>query len=314
MPARVDAAPMPSLREPIRHGATRDEPGQAGRHCLVGRTAPQACRRNAVMNPQFGRTAALKAVLWTTGSTYIGYVLGLLINVVIARRLDADDFGRYAYLVWLSGVLVTIANNGLMTTGIKFISETLGKNAPHEAGNIYAWLLRLQPACTGLVVMAFLIAMPWILPSGWSDRLIVFAAAVLISFTFKARAMFNTSIAKGYGRFTAEAITSTVALTFNAAVAAVLALVRAPLEAYAALFAATGVVYALVSHRLLRKAGVEPEGGTLDATIKARLHRHLFWTATLAGVAAIGSRSIETFLLNHWVGAAEVGFFAIATG
>lgn len=266
------------------------------------------------MNHAFGRTAALKAVLWTTGSVYIGYVLGLLINILIARRLDTDDFGRYAYLVWLSGVLVTVSNNGLTTTGIKFVSETLGRNSPREAANVYNWLWRLQPVCIGLVAIAFLAAMPFVLPAGWGDRRLLFAIAVLVSFSFKAWAMFCTTIAKAYGRFTAEAITSTTALVFNAAVASVLAVLKAPLEAYVFLFAATGVVYAVVSRTLLRKAGVVPVAGALDPSVKARLRKHLFWTAALAGIAAIGTRSVETFLLNHWVGAAEVGFFAIATG
>ncbi|HEY6985032.1 MAG TPA: oligosaccharide flippase family protein, partial [Rhodanobacteraceae bacterium] len=265
------------------------------------------------MNHAFGRTAALKAVIWTTGSTYIGYILGLLINILIARRLDAADFGRYAYLVWLSGVLVLIANNGLTTTGIKFVSETLGRNARDEAASVYGWLRRIQPVCIGLVAIACLVAMPFVMPAGWEGRLTGFAAAVIVAFVFKAWAMLNSSIAKGYGQFTNEPITSTIALIFNAVVAGILALLNAPMEAYAILFAATSVAYALISQFLLRKVGIHPEHGGLSETTKARIRRHLFWTATLAAISAIGTRSIETFLLNHWVGAAEVGFFAIST-
>src|SRR5215467_1896294 len=130
-----------------------DDPNPSARDVPPSRTAPHRRDRRiaalrlrrhpgsqAPMNHAFGRTAALKAVIWTTGSTYIGYILGLLINILIARRLDAADFGRYAYLVWLSGVLVLIANNGLTTTGIKFVSETLGRNAPDEAASVYGWL------------------------------------------------------------------------------------------------------------------------------------------------------------------------------
>ena len=61
------------------------------------------------MANSFGRVAAAKAAALMTGSTYISYGLGIIVSALIARDLGPADFGRYAYVVWMSGVLVVIA-------------------------------------------------------------------------------------------------------------------------------------------------------------------------------------------------------------
>jgi O-antigen/teichoic acid export membrane protein len=92
----------------------------------------------------FGRSALMRAALLTTGSTYIAFVLGLLVSVLIARVLGPEDYGRYAYVVWLSGILIMLTNNGLNMTGTKFVSEALGREEPETAARIHGWLLRKQ--------------------------------------------------------------------------------------------------------------------------------------------------------------------------
>jgi O-antigen/teichoic acid export membrane protein len=265
------------------------------------------------MSNAFGKTAALKGVIWTTGSTYATYILGLLTSVLIARRLGVDDFGRYSYFIWLCGILVLIANNGLNNTAIKFVSEAIGRNSIENADAIYGWLRRLQYGFTILSGALFLALFPWIKPTGWNEQISFLVVAALVAFSFKATSMFNTAVAKGYGRFAIEAITNTGAILFNTVFVVVLACLHAPLEAYVALFAITSIVYALFSIFLLRRQGITPHRAVVDPSWLQRVRPHLFWTASMTAISIAGSRSIETFLLNRWVGAAEVGFFSIAT-
>src|SRR5690606_38821541 len=148
-----------------------------------------------------------------TGSTYINYAVGLLISVLIARAVGPDAFGGYSYVVWLSGVLVVLANNGLNTTGIRFISESLGRNEPQAAREVHGWLLRRQHLCMAIMAIAFVACIPLLEPAGWGDRsMVFFAAVILFSLLGKAYYLFSVSVAKGYARFDIEAI-STLSMT-----------------------------------------------------------------------------------------------------
>lgn len=266
------------------------------------------------MNHMFGRAAVFRAALLTTGSTYISYILGLVVSVLIARSLGPDDYGRYAYVVWLAGILVMLSNNGLTGTGIKFISESLGKQDRDAASRVHGWLRRQQLLCIGVVGLFFLAAIPFIQPAGWTGHLWVLICTVQVAAGVKALSMFNTSIAKGYGVFTIEAMTNLIASVANAVAAGVLAWFHAPTFAYVAMFALTSVIYLTVSQTLLRRNQVLPGEPKPAAELLERVKPHLWWTVGLTAISALGSKSVETLLLNAWVGAADVGYYAIALG
>jgi hypothetical protein len=85
-------------------------------------------RDPAGTNKQFGRVATLKAAFLVTGSTYASYAFGLITSALIARGLGPDDFGSYAYVIWLTGLLIMLGNNGLAISGIRFVSESHGES------------------------------------------------------------------------------------------------------------------------------------------------------------------------------------------
>lgn len=265
------------------------------------------------MNQRFGPGAAVRAALQMTGSTYVMYAAGLLVSALIARSIGPEDFGRYSYMVWLSGVLVMISNNGLTTSGIRFVSESLGRESLASARDVHGWLQWRQYLCLTLVVGVYLAAMPFFRPAGWDPgHLGIFAAAVLVSMLAKAAYLFAISIAKGYGRFDIEALSSVAVSLLNVAGVVVLVRLHAPLFAYLALFAATSVGYAVAAALMLRRAGIRATHGALDPALRDRLKQHLFWTVVLTIAAAFSNKSLETYLLNALVGPAEVGFFSIA--
>ena len=96
------------------------------------------------MSNQFGAKAVLRSVLLTTGSTYVTYAAGLVTSMLIARGLGPADYGRYAYLVWLSGLLVLVMNHGLTTSAIRFVSESLGRKSLVDAQDVHRRLQRWQ--------------------------------------------------------------------------------------------------------------------------------------------------------------------------
>ena len=61
-----------------------------------------------------------------TGGWMVRAALGVLISVVTARYLQPDDMGRYAFLVWLAGLLAVVLSLGLPTTVTRYSAEAIG--------------------------------------------------------------------------------------------------------------------------------------------------------------------------------------------
>ena len=263
-------------------------------------------------NHLFSGVSALRGAMMVTGSTYVSYALGMLTSIVIARTLGPDDFGRYAYVVWLAGLLVVVSNNGITTTAIRFVSESLGRGAEDDARGVHGWLLRRQLACLLLVALGFLALMPLFKPTGWDEGIGLFAAATLVAGLCKAWFLFEVSIAKGRGHYGIEAGATVLMSVTSISFVLALMWMGAGLQAYIVLFAAIGAGHAVAGWSLRRRAGLRPGRQALDAGLRPRLRRHLWWTVLLVLAWELGNKSIETWLLNHPGNAAAVGYFAIA--
>lgn len=265
------------------------------------------------MSPAFGRVAALRGALMMTGSTYAVYALGLVVSALIARDLGPDAFGHYAYLIWLSGMLGIIANNGLTTTGIRFVSESLGRSDRAAAACVQGWLWRRQLLCLFAVALGYAATLPWVEREGWQqDQLLLFTALAILSMSGKSVFIFYISMAKGHGRFDIEA-GITVGLGLLNALAVLLLFWRgASLLAYLLVFTATGLAFGVLGFVAARRAGVRGSREAPPSALLARLRPHLYWTIALVIAAALGNKSVETYLLNLFTGAAAVGYFAIA--
>lgn len=265
------------------------------------------------MSENVGRNAAVRAVFLVTGATYISYALSLLSGAVVARSLGPTVFGQYAFLVWLSGWLVLVVNNGLNVSGIRFVSESLGRGAPDTARAIHGWLLKRERTCL-LVALVGLIAISfWKRPTGWDDAHFPFFIAIaVISVASRAAYLFNTSIAKGYGAFHVEAHSTFVVSLLNIVAVGVLFWLDAGLQAYLALFGMASLGLWLYARMALVRANIRPSQDKLDPDKAAEVRKHLMWTVLLISSGTLGSKSLETFMLSAYIGPAAVGFFTIA--
>jgi O-antigen/teichoic acid export membrane protein len=258
------------------------------------------------------RSAAVRAAILVTGSIYITYALSLLSGAIIARDLGPTLYGQYAYVVWLSGWLVLAVNHGLTTSGIRFIAESLGRGSPGIAGDIHGWLARRQLASLAIIVAAFVAIAWWSRPLAWQGAALLFIGVTVVSVASRAAYFFDVAIAKGHGAFHVEAHSIFVVSVANVIGVVILAASGASLTAYLAMFTAAGVGLWLYAAMMLRRAQIRPRHGALDPLLASDLKQHLLWTIVLVVSIGLGSKSIETFLLNGLVGPAEVGFFTIA--
>jgi O-antigen/teichoic acid export membrane protein len=260
-----------------------------------------------------GRLTALKAAALIATSTYVTTALGLLVSVVVARSLGPKDYGQYAYLLWLSGLLVVFGNHGLSITGIRFVSETLGRGEPDEARNVHQWLRRQQWLSILGVLVGFVgLIMVWH-PAGWQASMSLLIGVLIVSVVAKAIFLFDISIAKGYSRFSVEAVTNMVMSLLYAVGVGILGLMHADLATFSIFFAIISAGHVVMVSRLLRKEGIAPGTGQCSPELLTRLKPHLAWTVVLVLVVTLSNKTIETLLLSALTGPEEVGFFAIAT-
>lgn len=266
------------------------------------------------MKDAFSRLATAKAALLMTGSTYVSFISGLIVSALIARAIGPEDFGRYAYVVWISGLLVMIGNNGLNTTGIRFISESLGRDDKPAAEAVHGWLLRGQYLCLAVTVVGFLVTLPFSVSAGWHANISLFVAVVLISMAAKTLYLFDISMAKGHGQYAIEARTSMAVSVVNLLCVLAMFSMHAPLAAYLALFTVASIAYGVMARSMLKKRHIVAGAHPIEASTVPRLRKHLFWTVLLAVAGALGNKTSETYLLSVHFGAAAVGFYTIAAG
>lgn len=265
------------------------------------------------MKNQFGASALFRSALLMTGSTYVAYAAGLVINTLIARSLGPADYGRYAYLIWLSGVLVVLMNSGLTVSAIRFLSETLGRNDIEGTGRLHGWFKRLQRWSIVAVALVFIACLPLLKPAGWEQDLWLFGIVCLGASSAKALYLFTVSVGKGHGRFDIEARSMSLLSVANLALVGVMFLaLRGSLESYLWLFLAISIAHPLLASRQSRLAGIRSSRAPTERSLLARVKPHLGWTVLSTFVYAFSNKSVETFLLNKLVSAEAVGFFVIA--
>jgi O-antigen/teichoic acid export membrane protein len=257
------------------------------------------------------RASLATGVMLITVATYLTYSVGLVSNAIIARGLAPVDFGRYAYVVWLCGWLVLIINNGLTTSGIRFVSELLGAGSVEAAQRTHGYLLRLSRFSEWLVLVGFAVVAFVVRPQEWRNAMPLFVGVVLVSAFAKSRYLFDISIAKGYGQFKVEAYSTVGVSVLTVLLVSALYMRHAQLGAYLLVFGVSSVAYLLLAAVQLRRIGIAPVAARPNVDVLARLRPHLQWTTLLVAVAIFGNKSIEVFFLNAVSGPTDVGFFII---
>jgi len=265
------------------------------------------------MAGSFTRVGALRAAAVMTLSTYVTVGLGLVVSAVLARSLGPEDYGRYAYMLWLVGLLVSIGNNGFPSVATRQISELKGAGDLSSAASVYSWLKKWQTLSLVATALVFAACMPFIEPIGWSEHVALLTVVCILCFLPKAFFFFHTSVAKGHGAFWIEANGNMVLSVAYTLGVVVLATLHGSLLANLWWFAAVSAAHMGVMVFMLRRSDIQGSREPLQPDLKERVGVHLRWTSLQVFIASLSNRTVETYLLARLIGPAEVGYFAIAT-
>ncbi|HEU5194281.1 MAG TPA: hypothetical protein VFW70_06035, partial [Methylomirabilota bacterium] len=112
-----------------------------------------------------------------TGGWLVRAAVGVLVSVLSARYLAPADMGRYAFLVWLAGLLAVALSLGFPTTLTRYTAEALGAARPGVAGALLGLALRWQGGLA-LAAAALVAASALAAPATWRLPLALTALSI----------------------------------------------------------------------------------------------------------------------------------------
>lgn len=258
------------------------------------------------------RLEVLRSIAIVSVSAYVVYLLGLLVNIWIARTLGPEGFGHYAFTIWLCGWLIVCCNHALPTSATKFVAEADGSGAPGVAAGIAGWLNRLQHGST-LFVLVLFVLVTWLLrPTEWGYLSLPALVLVVVAVAAKADYGIWVGIEKGQERFEPDAITTVAGGVVNFVLVVIAWLAHAGLLTFIAIYTVASLLLNLFNRFAYRRFCRPFHAALVPADTGRRLKRHLRQTAMLVLLNSFRGGTIEIFLLTTFSTSAEVGYFAIA--
>jgi O-antigen/teichoic acid export membrane protein/peptidoglycan/xylan/chitin deacetylase (PgdA/CDA1 family) len=258
------------------------------------------------------RLSMLRNIAMLSLASYVELAFGLILGVVIARSLGSLEFGHYAFSVWACGTLITLSNNALTMSSIKFVAEARGASLMEVAAAVHARLHRWHQISSVLVLTVFAVAV-WVHPPDeWKTSWMVMVPLLVIGAWARSGYTMMASIGKGHERFEVESGALVLSALANLILVSVLALRGGSMVEFFAVYAFCGVLQNITARLLLRHFGLRAKPEPIEPVLMARVKRHLLQSGALVVVGMLGDRTLEVLLLKTYAGAEAVGFFAIA--
>lgn len=248
-----------------------------------------------------------------TGGFVVRAALSVLISVLTARYLRPEAMGRYAFLVWLAGLLAVVLSLGLPTTLMRYVAEAIGARRPATAGALLGQVVRWQLALLLVAVGAVLVAATAMTPD-WRLPLLLTALSV-------PPLVLNGSVGaflSGLQVFGWQALLSVGMLALLAALFVVVTALDGGLSglllAHAVANAAGLAVLVWLARREGHRRGALPPAGPLTVEARADVVRYARSASLLVVLDAVVWQRTEVALLQALAPAAQIAFYALAFG
>jgi O-antigen/teichoic acid export membrane protein len=256
-----------------------------------------------------GRVVATNTVYVGAG-LYADYASALLISILVARHLDPDAYGTYALIVWAAAVGALVANHGLVTGVMKFVSEARGRNSPELAWVVLRRFERLQQwSClASCALLAAVIALP---------RRMIFPDVpprlwwiILPALALRCLYVFYLSAAKGYENFRLVARVQSIVAAIGVAIVGVAVTWGVGLEGLLHAFVLVSLVYALSMRFGFFRAIRRPPAANAEPPI-GRIYRHVAYAAGIVLLDVVILRQPELLFLDRFSTRESIAYYGI---
>jgi O-antigen/teichoic acid export membrane protein len=251
--------------------------------------------------------------VFSAGRLIFGAAAGLASSAVIARSLGKFEMGRYAYAVWITSLLVSIAHGGIPTTLTRFVAEAAGRGTGYSAPKLVVRLLAWQVVFALLVCLVACVVLGFVRTS---DRVLYLLA--IASVLPQALLQATIGALAGIQRFGKIALLSSVGALLNLGAVLTAAVMHcatvgmlAAVAIASILTVATGL-WALRSVLDFRTQIIGRNIAKTEPGIMSRIGRFsvVVWCLVLLDMV-VWDRS-EIFFLKHYMAITEVAAYSIA--
>jgi O-antigen/teichoic acid export membrane protein len=262
--------------------------------------------------------SALKNTFYSTISTYVEYLFGMIVSILIARQLGPEQFGIYGYLLWLSALLGALINAGLSLGSIKFIAEARATESTHNLILPIYKLYQKKQIVNSLIFGGIAIILIYYFGEKITQNInpniiyIVLAASI-----FKTLHMFCVSILKGFEDFRGLALVAAIISPINIILVCICYFTHQPLKTYFWVYFITSASYLFISYPFVLKKlkqvkkQQEPQA-TIPKQLNARILNHLRSAIGVTMFGFITFSQSELFFLNLYSTTEEMAFYNIA--
>lgn len=264
----------------------------------------------------------LNYALYSGLSIYLEFLIGMLISILIARQLGADELGVYSVLLWFATLGITLANGGLQTGAIKFLAETRGKKEFKENRAVLQYVVRLQliflPVALLVSALVAYFMLGRVIEEQYAWLLIAFVAAIAP----RALQIFYTSIIKGYESFRSIFLINMVVTPLNLLMVLVVMFLDGGIDDFVIVYLVTSALYFFAAFYWTRKVTEKEWRSYPDHSIRdsqklspeyvSRISLFVKIATFNTFLVFVVDRGIEVVFLSWYATAADAGIFSIA--
>ena len=235
--------------------------------------------------------------------------------MLLTRALGPEQYGLYAYAIWLFTLACLINNVGLGEMTRRFIPEAVGRNSATEPAGIVRVALLLRIGVAVVICIAILISSGyWAQQSGSSDNYLVF---IIIAFATIPESLQQGLVAifKGFQKFDYALYVSLAMYPLRLVLIAIFMFLGFDIITVLLINVVSLVVGVLVSVFLLSR--LVPLRSLFSPMLLSNERRKqaLKYSITAAGIMILSylvSQQAEVFFLGLYCTVEDVGFFTLA--
>jgi O-antigen/teichoic acid export membrane protein len=261
------------------------------------------------------RTIA-KNTLFNFIETGTDFATGFVTGIVLARSLGVEQYGLYAYLAWLLGLIALITDLGVGETSKRFIAETTGRGNFPETIGLVRLVLVFKLASILIVALVFAISSGyWASLTGNAGDRIDFLIIALTILPYGLNTVF-ISIMRGFQKY--EYATYVMLGTAPLRLILIIALMVMGFGVREILLVQVATSFLGAMFGLYFLGRLIPfrklfSPSSLEQTLKNQAFRYALTLASISILSYLAYNQVQTYFIGLYCPVGQVGFFRIAS-
>jgi O-antigen/teichoic acid export membrane protein len=242
-------------------------------------------------------------------------IIGMLVSILVARQLGAEEFGRYSLMMWFVALGVMLASGGVVTSIIKFVAEQRNDAAKLSIPLIVKYNLNLLYFKLPISIMIVALLLLFIEKSLPADNTRILFWIVLIAIVPKSLQAFYTSVLKGVESFKSLFFLNSIVTPINLFAVLFVVWKGGGIYSFVYLYLGITTIYYLVSRYYANQETLKATGKKaleLETTDKKNMDRQIKFLYLIALLGFFVDRQMEVFFLNIFATPEAAGYYNVA--